>query len=252
MNNVRWLTDKNPASAEEVGGKAASLLQLTHAGFLVPPGFIVNADDAKRTNDPNVTSTILSAFDQLSAERVAVRSSATVEDGAQAAWAGQFASFLNVERKQILERTAECTCSFATQRALAYADSKTSAPGNIAVHVIVQEMIPGDISGVAFSAHPVTGDKNIVVIEAVIGLGEALVSGHVTPDTYMIDKQSHEIVESASVSTEAILNQQQRVNICQVILSIEQLYGFPVDIEWTYHGDKLYILQARPITTLAL
>lgn len=252
MYNIRWLTDQDPASAEEVGGKAASLFQLTRAGFRVPLGFVVSADFANRTNDETATSAILTAFDQLGANLVAVRSSATVEDGTQSAWAGQFTTFLDVGRQQILERIAECTRSFASERALAYANNQTSASHEIVVHVIVEEMIHGEISGVAFTAHPVTGEKNLVIVEAITGLGEALVSGRVTPDTYIIDKQSYQTIESTSVSAGAILNHEQSANICQVACKIEQLYGFPVDIEWTLCNNTLYILQARPITTLQL
>lgn len=223
-----------------VGGKARSLATLINLGHIVPDGFVVlpdtELDDAE----------LRDAFDELGAQRVAVRSSAINEDGENAAWAGQLETKLNVARDRLIDAIVACRESAKSARAQAYASAHGQESGGVAV--IVQRMLASDISGVAFSKHPVTG-HDAVVIEAVNGQGEQLVSGLVTPDTYVIDR-SHMTTEQYLSGDQPILAVPQLEEVTQLTRSIAEQFGYPVDVEWAYEADVLYALQARPITTL--
>jgi phosphoenolpyruvate synthase/pyruvate phosphate dikinase len=245
-----------------VGGKARALAELLAAGFEVPPGFVVLG-----TAQPK---DILNAYDALHVPNVAVRSSALNEDGAKDAWAGQLNTYLNIDRDSLLQRVQDCMQSANSDRAQAYAAHKNIAAGEVAV--LVQAMVASDISGVAFSVHPVTKSPEHMVIEAGLGLGEAIVSGEITPDTYVVEANTGVVVESV-VSTQSKqlvraqdgtttwqaiepeanqpkLSPEQLSEIAEVLRKIAGHYGFPVDVEWAYEKNKLYILQSRPITTL--
>lgn len=225
-----------------VGGKAKALGELIKAGFNVPAGFVITT---KATADD--FESILEEFDKLGTHNVAVRSSAVAEDGSNDAWAGQMDTFLNVKRDGLKDAVEKCWRSAGSARAKAYAEQKGLNAGKVAV--IVQKMVPATVSGVSFSAHPVTSDKNQIVIEAVDGLAEKLVSGVVTPDTYVLDKKSHKIAEKHLVAAQ-ILSDQKIVELAQAIVQIENHFNFPVDVEWSFAGDELFILQSRPVTTL--
>lgn len=225
-----------------VGGKAKALGELMRAGFNVPGGFVVTT-----AADGNLKPA-LESFDKLGAERVAVRSSGVAEDGANDAWAGQMDSFLNVNKGELLDKIQACFESSKSDRARAYAKERKINAGKVAV--IVQKMVPAQISGVAFSAHPVTGDLNQIIIEAVKGLGEKLVSGIATPDTYVVDKKNQTIIEKHLPGKEQSLPEARLQEISRMIIKIEELFGFPVDVEWAYSDGQLFILQSRPITTL--
>lgn len=252
---------------DAVGGKAAALGELLRAGFPVPDGFVITeAGDELSALEP----AILKAFDDLKSAYVAVRSSAAQEDGNEAAWAGQLDTFLNVPRDLLMEATARCMASANSPRARAYAAIKGIAAGNVAV--IVQAMVPSDVSGVCFSVHPITQDKNQMVIEAVYGLGEAIVSGEITPDNYVMSRQPREITskviasqpkalrfsegdrqttwENVSEPSAQKLSDMQVLELADVVERLEQHFGHPVDVEWAFHDGKLLILQSRPITTL--
>lgn len=225
-----------------VGGKAKALGKLMRAGFNVPGGFVVTT---KASTD---LKPVLEKFDLLRADKVAVRSSAVAEDGANDAWAGQMDTFLNVTRDKLLDKIQACFESAKSDRAQAYAKEKNINAGKVAV--IVQKMVPAEISGVAFSAHPVTGSLNQIVIEAVKGLGEKLVSGTATPDTYVMDKKNQSLIEKHLPRKEQHLPEAKLQELSQVVMKIEELFGFPVDVEWAYSNGQLFILQSRPITTL--
>lgn len=222
------------------GGKASSLATLLRAGFKVPAGFVVYPE--AKLDD------IEDWFDKLGATSVAVRSSALAEDGQKDAWAGQFDTYLNVTKKDLNAKIKACRDSAKNDRAKAYAKEKGLTSGGVSV--IVQAMVPAEISGVAFSAHPVTQNKDQLVIEAVHGLADALVSGEVTPDTYVINKSDTRIIEQHLSGQKPILPQQQLTKLAKKVSEIEKLYGFAVDVEWSIAAGQLYILQARPITTL--
>ncbi|MGB3023912.1 MAG: PEP/pyruvate-binding domain-containing protein [Candidatus Saccharimonadales bacterium] len=203
--------------------------------FQVPRGFVITADEI-------VTDSMLYIwFDRLGSDTVAVRSSAMNEDSSQAAWAGQLETKLNVPREKLLDAVKSCRLSVHTPRAEAYAEAHSVSAGGVAV--IIQTMLRPSVSGVAFSCHPVTREKRIV-IEAVTGLGEQLVSGAVTPDTYIEGGEPH------LAGSEQILSDSEIAEVTTLTRQVERFLGYPVDIEWAYHDDELYLLQARPITTL--
>src|SRR3989344_2857713 len=232
------------------GGKGASLGEMTQAGIPVPPGFVVlsrafqhflektdlniEIDAILKTVHADAMHTVENAsekirelilakeipediakeveenFKNLRAEFVAVRSSATAEDSASAAWAGQLDTFLNTTHITLLENVRHCWASLFTPRAIFYrfemfgkASPQTDADGTqtyaesgkISVAVVVQKMINSESSGVAFSVHPVTEDRNQMIIEAAFGLGEAVVSGHITPDSYVVTKEPRSIID---------------------------------------------------------
>ena len=111
-------------------------------------------------------------------------------------------------------------------------------------------MIESEKSGVAFSVHPVTQDKNQIIIEAGYGLGEAIVSGQITPDGYVVEKEPRQIIDKNIQTQKQVLSDSEILEISELVLEIENHFGFPVDIEWTKEKDKFYITQSRPITTL--
>lgn len=216
---------------------------------------------------------ILATFAKMKAPLVAVRSSATSEDGAEAAWAGQLDTFLNTTKKTLLQNVQRCWASLFTPRAIVYRLEKKLGKKVISVAVVVQGMIQSDVAGVAFSVHPVTQDRNQMIIEAGWGLGEALVSGQITPDSYVVDKKKKMLLEvNVSEQSRGIfrspkggvvwknvpkqkastqkLSGRQIVALAELIMRLEKHYGFPVDVEWGVVGGKMYILQSRPITTL--
>jgi len=235
---------------------------------------------------------------------VSVRSSTTAEDSSIASWAGELESYLNVSQKDLLEKIKKCWASLFTPRALFYAfEKKIIKPlrlGKIrafsckelkkchpvTLAVVVQRMIQSEISGICFTAHPVTKDRNQMVIEAGWGLGEAIVGGKITPDTYVIEKLksqdsnsktkkrrlSFKIIDK-NISKQEImivkkgkktkevkvpqrkqekqkLSDKQILKLAQICQEIEEHYHFPQDIEFAIEKKKIYILQARPITNL--
>jgi phosphoenolpyruvate synthase/pyruvate phosphate dikinase len=253
-----------PLSDIKLGGKGQSLARMSRAGFRVPQGFVINA----QSDIQEIADAILESFDNLGSPYVAVRSSASSEDSAEAAWAGQLETYLYVTRDQLLSKITACRNSISSERARAYAEQRSLAAGPVAV--VVQRMIPSDISGIAFSAHPVTGSRDHVVIEAGFGLGEALVSGQITPDNYIIHKTGAEPLQKhiarqtrklehngSNVSWVDIadgyrqkLSDDQIAQVSTAVQKLQAYFGHPVDVEWAIADSKLYILQSRPITTL--
>lgn len=216
-----------------------------------------------------IENDIIKCFEGLKCNYVAVRSSATSEDGKEHAWAGQLETFLNVEKSNIITCIKKCWCSLFSPRAIFYR-IKNNDINNISVAVVVQKMIQSDLSGVAFSVNPTNNDFNEMVIESVLGLGEAIVSGKVTPDTYIINKKNNSVKskEINNQKTKLIkvdgnnewvdiskgdaqkLTDEMILSLSDLIQKIEKFYGFPVDIEWGIEDNKIYILQCRPITTV--
>lgn len=252
------------------GGKAVALGAMLRSGFRVPDGFVVTTA-ATHPLPPLVEQAILRWFDSLGARFVAVRSSAVAEDGATAAWAGQFETFLNVSRDTLLERIRDCQASAGSDRAKSYAEQHGLASG--AVAVVVQAMVDSEVSGVAFSVHPVTQAPTHIVIEAGLGLGEAVVSGEITPDTHILDKSTGAALEThishqtrmlvrdeaggmrwqdtGTVGDAPKLSARQLAELADTVRRLEDHFGHAVDVEWGYAGDTLFVLQCRPITTLA-
>jgi len=217
---------------------------------------------------------IMKAYVELGEGAVAVRSSATAEDLPGASFAGQQESYLNIEgAERVLMAVKRCWSSLWTARAMAYRAQKGIQAGSVSMAVVVQRMIAADAAGILFTVNAVTGARNEMVIEASWGLGEAIVSGRVNPDTIVVDKATGEIrhmqvgekaimtvpVAEGTVEVEvdsqkracAVLSSEQIGEIVRTGCHIESLFGGPQDIEWAIAGKKLYILQARAITSLA-
>ena len=184
---------------------------------------------------------------ELSGEHFAVRSSATVEDGSEHSWAGQFESFLNVPRHEVLTAIERCRDSVHRREVTHY--SEQHAQRDIQLAVIVQQMIEPKIAGVAFSVHPVTKQKGQVVIEAVEGLAEKLVQGEVTPSLTVVDAQTLVTIEQDG--TDLFLNSPLRDQLVKLVLQVKELMKIEVDAEWAIdQQDQIWLLQARPVTTV--
>ena len=219
-----------------------------------------------------VESAIRAAYQDFLGIPVAVRSSATAEDLPDLSFAGQQDTYLNVvSEEELLKAVVSCWSSLWTARAIGYRLRNRIPQEDVALAVIVQEMVPSDVSGVMFTANPLTGLRSETVIDATFGLGEALVSGQVEPDHYVVNTQMRAIrsktlgakelsTRSAAgggvetrreeASTQQALTDEQILQLAELGQSIEKEYGFPQDIEWAFADGKLYVLQARPITSL--
>lgn len=272
-SHIHPLTSKNP-DVNIVGGKGSELINLTSEGFVVPEGFVIGTDaynQALEISD-DLKQQILAAFDELSSDFVAVRSSATAEDGSSAAWAGQLETYLYTTEKTLIENIKKCWQSLQSDRAISYAKQHSVKPGGNKVAVVIQRMIDSDVSGVAFTVNPITGAEEIM-IEAGFGQGEAVVSGHITPDNYIVNKKTGATQKNISSQAKKLefstsdsslhwvelrgdikevqkLRDQEIAALVATLKDIELYYKRPMDVEWTIDNGKLYILQARPITTL--
>jgi phosphohistidine swiveling domain-containing protein len=206
---------------------------------------------------------------------VAVRSSATAEDLPTASFAGQQDTYLNVRGEaNLVDRVRDCWASLWTDRAALYRAKQGFDHRGADIAVVVQAMVPSEVSGVLFTANPITGDRSQTVINASWGLGEAVVSGHVTPDTYTVRKGDGEILSRQIAAKANIiqyaedggtvelpaptslrdvqpLSDQQVSMLTNLGRRIERHFGAPQDIEWAFAGGRFYVLQSRPITTLA-
>ncbi|MHA1722903.1 MAG: phosphoenolpyruvate synthase [Candidatus Baldrarchaeia archaeon] len=210
---------------------------------------------------------------------VAVRSSATAEDLPGASFAGQQETYLNVSgEKEVVEKVQKCWGSLFTSRAISYRESKGFRHEQVLISVAVQQMVDAKAAGVMFTLHPATGDRDKIMIEANWGLGESVVSGAVTPDTYIVDKKTLKILEKhiAEKKVEYIrdpktgktihaevpperrnmpaLTDEEIIELAKYGIQIENHYQHPQDIEWAIdrHTGKIYILQARPETVWSL
>ncbi len=200
-----------------------------------------------------LSQAILAAHADLAhGEFVAVRSSAVSEDGHNASFAGQQESYLNVRGGDaILRRLQECWASFFSPRALFYRAQK-AVLADTRMAVVVQEMVQADKSGVMFTVDPIRDRRDCVVIEGAPGLGEAVVSGEVTPDHYVVSRDDAAVVDMF-IPDEAhgrVLTDIELSALLELGLRLEAFFGSPQDVEWCIRGGSLLLLQSRPITTL--
>ncbi|MDP8961796.1 MAG: phosphoenolpyruvate synthase, partial [Actinomycetota bacterium] len=218
---------------------------------------------------------LLAAYRELGQGAVAVRSSATAEDLPEAAFAGQHDTLLNVLGEQsLVDAVRSCWASLWTDRAIAYRRRLGIDQGTVKLAVVVQRMVTAEAAGVMFTADPVTGSRDVVTIDASPGLGEAVVAGAVTPDHIVVHKRSgrvkerlpgyHEVMvrarpEGGTEQVEGPLAREAPVlpdgalrRLAYLGRAIERHFGGPQDIEWAWDGRDLFILQARPITALAV
>jgi len=311
---VRWLEDVRADDIDSVGGKGASLGELTDAGLPVPPGFVVTAgtyrtfieeagidqelfdavdvdaedsaalaDAEARAKDlilntefpESLREDILSSYDALDDGQafVAVRSSATAEDLPDASFAGQQETFLNVTREDLLDRVKRCWASLFTQRAIYYRQEQGFDHDLVNIAVVVQRMVDAEKSGVMFTSHPSTGAHE-AIIEAAWGLGEAVVSGSVSPDNYHVDRDTDDVEEVTVADkkvmhvkdadtgetverevpdekrTRRVLSDDEIRDLVAIGERVEDHYDSPQDVEWAMVDSDVYMLQSRPITTI--
>jgi pyruvate,water dikinase len=250
---------------ERAGAKAANLGELMNIGFPVPDGFVVTTDaftlflsdnglGTDTTMDTikssplpeEVTGAILAAAADLKVVSLAVRSSGVAEDMPDASFAGQYETILGVRgREALLDAVRNCWASAFNKRVTAYRKEQ-GLDDTAGMAVLVQELVPADAAGVAFTANPVTGNRTEVVVSAVKGLGERLVSGQASPDEWLVRDDK----ATCQSSPEGVINAMQVKEIAELARSVEAYYGCPQDIEWAIAGGQLFLLQARPITAL--
>jgi pyruvate, water dikinase len=319
---LTWFRDISLADRPSVGGKGASLGELTRAGIAVPPGFAVTTsafEMALAAIDPSgairsaiehvdgadhaavsavaepireqfaaaalpeqLTRTIVAAYRELAGSDgpVAVRSSATSEDSAEASFAGLQDTYLCVQGAESLIRSlCSCWASLYSLESVTYRLRLGLPERQVAMGVVVQRMLDSRSSGVMFTRSPVTGDRSVIAIEASLGLGSALVSGEVTPDKYVISKVTGEIVQrtvsakmlrhvatgiggvrteplEGDLSMQPALTDDEIHALAGIGKRVEAHYGSAQDIEWAVAPDsagreQIYLLQSRPETVWA-
>ena len=269
MTEVVWFDEARCADVAVAGGKGASLAAMTAAGLPVPPGFVVPSTlleasvDAERlralaregdhdgalalvreTRAPR--ESVEAAYARLGG-LVAVRSSACAEDSEAASFAGQQETYLNaLGGAEVSRLVVECWASFFSERALFYRARKGSLD-DLRMAVVVQKMVEPKKSGVLFTADPVQRRRDQMIAEAVFGLGEQVVSGQVTPDHYVLDRDGG--VKRERLVSGGVLDEDELRELAAMGKRLERHFGKPQDIEWAI-DDRLYLLQSRPVTTL--
>jgi len=251
---VLQLSDGRATDRALCGGKGATLSRLVRAGFPVPDGFVVTSEawryfTGKGGSDGEILRAINDNFITLGTDSVAVRSSASVEDGKQASWAGQFSTFLDVHHSDLIHRIKDCMSSSRTDAVRRYGARYGVDPDSIRVAVVVQRMVRPESAGVAFSVDPVSGRTDTVVIEAVAGSGKTVVDGTATPDSYVLEKKTGEIRSAMHGVQPAhgTVSPEKLRELLDLILKTEEFFKSPQDIEWAL-AERLYLLQSRPIT----
>lgn len=278
---VLWFDQPACADPDQVGGKAAQLAKLARF-FPVPPGFCLPASlvasvlaegDARERLRGLVAPAYarLAQLAETELPRVAVRSSAVDEDGAQSSFAGQHETYLNLTGDdQIAEAVLRCWDSGSSERALAYRAQFGLADEALRLAVLVQQLVRSDVSAVVFSANPVSGARDEIVVTASLGLGESLVGGTVTPDTWTVAKEglqprdeilgdkrrmtiataegTREVDVPQLLRRRACLSPEQVAELAALAAALEQFNGWPVDVEAAFSQGRLYLLQCRPIT----
>ncbi|MCM3544402.1 PEP/pyruvate-binding domain-containing protein [Priestia megaterium] len=280
---------------EKVGSKALNLIKMKKENLPIPDGFVIQTEALKRYSEWNginrqtdniherilhgeipieIERDLIEAFQNLKSSymSVAVRSSSSAEDLEGASFAGQYETYLNVKTTEdFLSKVKACWASFFTERVEQYTQNMYADFDEISMAVVVQGLIESEVSGVIFSQNPVTHNTKEMMINASYGLGEAIVSGLVTPDVYLINKQTFEIEKEKGLKEVKIIplaegveeietteDEQQRfcltdekiIELAEITKEVEALYQHPVDIEFGIQNNQVYLLQARAITTL--
>ncbi|MEE8470361.1 MAG: PEP/pyruvate-binding domain-containing protein, partial [Dehalococcoidia bacterium] len=312
---IVWFGEVGKKDLALVGGKGANLGELTRANIPVPPGFIVttdsyfdfleeaglseqieeilrplNPDDSEQLNQVSakikdlitnarmpqrIADEIRGAYGKLGG-LVAVRSSATAEDLPEASFAGQQSTFLNIQGEEAVVAAVQgCWASLFESRAIFYRNEQRIEHMKVGIAVPVQKMVQSETAGVMFTVEPLTNERDKITIEAVYGLGEAIVSGEATPDHYLVNKESFAILEkqiakqewqlvkrpesgdgieetNIKISVSDAKREKQKLNEDEIVAlaklgaKIEAHYKFPQDIEWAREDGVLYIVQTRP------
>ena len=295
-----FLKEANQESLLEVGSKALHLANIINEGVHIPNGFVLKAGALKRFMKENalhnqvhkeefidvfmkaplpkdIETEVLSSYEKLKELTgsvdlsVAVRSSSSAEDLKDASFAGQYETILNVcEEEQLLYAVKQCWASLFSDRVREYAAQKDISLDAFPMGILIQQMVFPDVSGVIFSLNPITQDTNEIIINASYGLGESIVSGIVTPDTFIVNKETKSIMKDLGLKEVKILplnnqiievettpeesdsyclNEEGILSLESVTSKLEGFYGFPVDIEFAIKNDIIFILQSRPITS---
>jgi pyruvate,water dikinase len=266
---IEWLGSA-ASGPERLGGKAASLDRLARMGFRIPPGFCLTTDafhaqvaavdgvegpivadlaDELAGAVRRLSETAPSADGTPAGARFAVRSSALGEDGSAASYAGLHETELDVPPGGVDASVRRCWASLWSPEALAYRTFRGISMDGAAMAVVVQSLVPADAAAVVFTRHPVTGREDQLVVTAVKGLGDAMVSGTVTPDTYVIDKATLRTVEFTPGDGPRALDDASLGELASLCLRVEAGFGAAVDIEAAIAAGTWFLLQARPITT---
>ena len=281
---IRWLSELGRPDGDRFGGKAAKLGELIRLGVPVSPGFAIAVSEygehARRSGvraslgslleegdwvaaergaeiqlsrtalDEAFATRVREAYRALGARSVAVRSSATVEDGDEASFAGQFRTLLDVEGEdRLLNAVRLCWISLWTRRALAYRHRRKMDPFSCAMGVIVQAMVPAEVSGVLFTVDPVGQRSDRMLLQAVPGWGEELVSGRAGGVVYRVDRESLRVLDIEGEGERLLPDDVGAV--CRVGLRVEEHFGCPQDMEFGIRGGQVSFFQTRPITTLS-
>ena len=253
---------------ENIGGKGYHL-SLLNKICSVPEFFVISFDNFNEINECSVQSRILEYYDKMNFNLVSVRSSATLEDGSDSSFAGMFESKLNVNKEILIESVKEVVLSATSDRVKEYCKRNNLNYTNLKMRVVIQKMVDSRISGVCFTR---TADNlNSILVEACLGLGEALVSGTITPDAFQISRHNFKVEKEVIGYQKKMLtlNEKEYIKVpfnernlrkitddelkelIKISLQIEEYLNYDaVDIEWAFENNKLYILQARPITTI--
>ena len=312
MSLLLDFTDLGRGDLALAGGKGANLGELLRAGLPVPPGFVLTTDAYRRFLTSNeldetlltlargagdggaddetlagqihalfvggelpddIRGPLLDAYTALGAGPIAVRSSATAEDLADASFAGQQESYLNVRGPdELLSAVRECWASLWTPRAIDYRNRHGVDPDSVALAVVVQQMVPADSSGVMFTVNPETGQRDEVMIAAAWGLGESVVGGTVDADQLVVGAsdcavRSRRIGDKAVMTVYAgrgaeeipvpperrrlpVLDDSAAAELTRLGLRAAAHFGTPQDLEWARRGETFSLVQSRPITAL--
>ncbi|MEA2320139.1 MAG: pyruvate, water dikinase [Solirubrobacteraceae bacterium] len=298
MNGVLAFGEADCLSVAEAGGKGASLARMTSLGLPVPPGFVIPAGAladalpdggallrAAASESADRAQALVNAIEVPEALRdaiarayaglgdgvpVAVRSSACAEDSEEASFAGPQETYLHVTgADEVIARVRDCWASFFSERALFYRSEKGSMD-DLGMAVVVQRMVQADVAGVLFTCDPVHKRSDRMIVEAVLGLGEGVVSGQLKPDHYVLKRdgrvrkaevavQPYAIVPAAGGGIEERslspdeggaqkVDAEQLAQLARLGDDLEQRLGGPQDVEWALQGGELFVLQARPVT----
>jgi pyruvate,water dikinase len=276
-----------PDDGPQVGGKAVGLVRLIRAGLPVPDGFVVTcpayldqvsqpalvallrqelaaldptrfavvAERIRHAFDetslvPELQAELATALTALGAGPLAVRSSAVAEDLADASFAGQHDTVLDVEgATAVAVALRQCWASLFSERALGYR-ARHGMGHDGAIAVVVQRLVPAEAAGVAFSADPLTGERDHVVVSAVRGLGESLVSGRAIADEYVLHKPDGAVLHRRWAASGPALAEARLPELSRLVAEAERAAGVPQDVEWAFADGRLWLLQSRPITGL--
>tara|TARA_Y100000310_G_scaffold345831_1_gene470794 strand:+ start:16832 stop:17770 length:939 start_codon:yes stop_codon:yes gene_type:complete len=309
MEHIKHFKELNKEHVAVAGGKGASLGEMFNAGVNVPEGFVVTAQAYKEfvkdiqpkiieklqgldveNNEqldkisaeirelilsqevsPEMKKLIIEEYEKMGSEFVAIRSSATAEDLPEASFAGQQDTHLNVKgNEDVVNYVVKCFSSLFTSRAMYYREKNNFKHEDVHLAVVVQKMVNSDKAGVMFTVNPVTNNEKEKIIEGAFGLGELVVSGQITPDSYIVDKDTLKAkdinigskskgmfrgpdgknFEKETENPESqVLNDAEIEELSKLGLQLEKHYNFPQDIEWAIEDGKIYIVQSRPVTT---